>query len=112
LKRILRHTKGTLEIKLIYKRYDFGEILFGYVDADRANNETDRRSTTGYLFKMFNNCLVTWNTKRQNSVAASSIEAEYMALFEAVKESLLNSIKMHSHSYKPHRSRAVETYRC
>jgi len=28
------------------------------------------------------------NTKRQNSVAASSTEAEYMGLFEAVKEAL------------------------
>lgn len=88
LKRVLRYIKGTIEIKLIYKRCDFVEKLIGYVDADWATDETDRRSTTGYVFKMFDNCTVTWNTKRQSSVAASSTEAEYMALFEAVKEAL------------------------
>jgi len=39
------------------------------------------------------------HTKRQNSVAASSTEAEYMALFEAVREtmwlkSLLDSVNI------------------
>ncbi|KAH8241673.1 hypothetical protein KR038_004769, partial [Drosophila bunnanda] len=61
--------------------------------------ENDRKSTTGYLFKMFNSNVICWNTKRQNSVAASSTEAEYMALFEAVREALwlkflLDSINM------------------
>lgn len=88
LKRVLRYIKGTIEVKLIYKRSNFVEKLIGYVDADWASNETDRRSITGYVFKIFENCTVTWNTKRQSSVAASSTEAEYMALFEAVKEAL------------------------
>lgn len=37
---------------------------------------------------MYNNCTISWNSKRQTSVAASSTEAEYMALFEGVKEAL------------------------
>lgn len=71
-----------------------------YVDSDWGGNDVnDRKSTTGYLFKLFNNCTITWNTNRQMSVAALSTEAEYMALFEAVKEalwlkSLAASIKM------------------
>lgn len=100
LKRVLRYVKGTIDIKLIYKRNkNYGEKLTGYVDADWASNELDRRSTTGCLFKLFENCTVTWITRRQNSVAVSSTEAEYMAVFEAVKEvlwikSLLNSINV------------------
>ena len=89
LKRILRYIKGTINIKLVYKRNEnYDEILTGYVDADWANDELDRKSTTGCLFKLFKNCTVTWFTRRQNSVAASSTEAEYMAVFEAVKEAL------------------------
>jgi len=37
---------------------------------------------------MFKSNLICWNTKRQNSVAASSTEAKFMALLEAVKEAL------------------------
>lgn len=50
--------------------------------------EDDRKSTTGFLFMMFESNIVCWNTRKQNSVAASSTEAEYMALFEAVREAL------------------------
>lgn len=88
LKRILRYIKGTIELKLIYKKNEYNELIIGYVDADWGSNETDRKSVTGFVFKLFENCTITWNSKRQNSVAASSTEAEYMAAFEAVKEAL------------------------
>lgn len=39
-----------------------------YVYSDWAGNETDRRSTTGYLFEMF------------------FTEAEYIALFEELRK--------------------------
>ncbi|KAH8307497.1 hypothetical protein KR044_008578 [Drosophila immigrans] len=98
LKRVLRYLKGTIDLKLVFKRNDmFQNILIGYVDSDWGGNDIDRKSTTGYLFNMFESNLICWNTKRQNSVAASSTEAEYMALYEAVREalwlkSLLNSV--------------------
>jgi len=89
LKRVLRYIRGNIDMKLIFKRnIDFEHVFVGYVDSDWGGNENDRKSTTGYLFKMFNSNLICWNTKRQNSVAASSTEAEYMALFEAVREAL------------------------
>jgi len=100
LKRVLRYLKGTVNIKLRFKKVaNFNNILTGCVDSDWAGNETDRRSTTGYLFKMFENCLVSWSTMKQKSVAASSTEAEYMALFEGVREalwlkSLINEINL------------------
>lgn len=89
LKRILRYLKGTINFKLTYSRGDFTNILSGYVDSNwGGDDDTDRKSTTGYLFKLFDRCVICWNTKRQASVAVSSTEAEYMALFEAVKEAL------------------------
>lgn len=86
LKRVLRYVKGTLNYKLIYKRDVFENLLTGYVDSDWAGNEIDRKSTTGYIFKMFDNCTICWNTKRQSTVATSTTEAEYMALYEGIKE--------------------------
>lgn len=89
LKRVLRYLKGTIDLKLVYKQCDFTNILCGYVDSDWGGSDIrDRKSTTGYLFQMFDQCTITWSTKRQTSVAASSTEAEYMALYEAVREAL------------------------
>lgn len=101
MKRVLRYLKGTNDLKLTYKRCGYNNILCGYVDLDWGGNDTnDRKSTTGYLFKLFEQCSITWSTKSQMSVAASSTEAEYMALYEAVREalwlkSLANSINLH-----------------
>ena len=61
--------------------------LVGYCDADWAGDKTDRKSMTGYLFKL-GNSIVTWKCKKQQTVALSSTEAEYMALGDAVKELL------------------------
>lgn len=89
LKRVLRYLKGSQNIKLVYERGNYINLLSGYVDSDWGGNDlNDRRSTTGYLFKLFDRCTICWNTKRQASVAASPTEAEYMALFEAVREAL------------------------
>lgn len=88
LKRLLRYLKGSMSFKLTYTQSDYNNILSGFVDSDWGSNEVDRKSTTGYLFKLFEQCTVCWQTKRQLTVAASSTEAEYMALFEAVREAL------------------------
>lgn len=67
--------------------------MSGYVVSDWAGSVTDRKSTSGYLFKLFESYVICWNSKKQNSIAVSSTEAEYIALFEAVREALwLNSL--------------------
>lgn len=99
LKHLLRYIKGTVDLKLTYEKCDYKQLIVGYVDSDWGGDLIDRKSTTGHLFKVFDNCTISWNTRKQNSVAASSTEAEYMALFEAAREaiwlkSLLNSISI------------------
>lgn len=70
------------------------DIIHGYVDADWASFELDRHSTSGFVFKVFD-CTVTWGTKKQNCIALSSTEAEYVALTDGVKEAkwLLQTLK-------------------
>ena len=89
LKRVLRYIKGSMNFKLTYIRGAYKDLLSGYVDSNwGGDDEKDRKSTTGYLFKLFEQCVICWSTKRQTSVATSSTEAEYMALYEAVREAL------------------------
>ncbi|GJT14077.1 retrotransposon protein, putative, ty1-copia subclass [Tanacetum coccineum] len=59
----------------------------GFVDADYAKDPDKGRSITGYVF-MVHGCVVSWKATLQHVVALSTTEAEYMALTEAVKESI------------------------
>ncbi|KAK9701596.1 hypothetical protein QE152_g30478 [Popillia japonica] len=58
--------------------------LVGYADADWAS-DYDRKSTTGYLFKVYNNTVV-WKSRKQATVALSTTEAEIVSLCEATVE--------------------------
>ncbi|GKF55289.1 hypothetical protein Tco_0165629, partial [Tanacetum coccineum] len=51
-----------------------------YRDADFAGCQDTRRSTSGSI-QLLGDRLISWSTKRQKSVAISSTEAEYIALF-------------------------------
>lgn len=59
--------------------------LEGY--ADWAGCPVDQRSYTGFVFKL-SGAVISWKFRKQRTVALSSIEAEYMALTEAVREAL------------------------
>lgn len=62
-------------------------LMYGYCDADYAGDLDTRRSTTGYVF-IYGGAAITWQSRRQPTVAASTAEAEYMAAANAVKEAL------------------------
>ena len=93
VKRIMRYLKGTKEKKLIYASpwsqavefENYVPSITAFSDADYAGCLDTRRSTTGYIVKLDGNT-ITWSTKRQSTVAASSTESEYMAITEAAKE--------------------------
>ena len=53
-------------------------------DSDWAGAES-RKSTTGYV-SVLAGAAITWNSTLQRTVALSSMEAEYIALSETVKE--------------------------
>ena len=55
------------------------------MDADWAGDKSTRKSTTGYCF-IFGEGAISWASRRQNTIALSSCEAEYIALADAAKE--------------------------
>jgi hypothetical protein len=82
-KRVLRYLQGTSTLGITYRPLPLR--LEGYSDTDWAGDLDTRRSTTGYVV-MLNNGAITWRSRRQPTVALSTIESEYMALTEATKE--------------------------
>lgn len=50
--------------------------LCAFSDDNWAEELTDRKSTTGFVYKLGRGA-VSWSSKKQNSVALSSTEAEY-----------------------------------
>lgn len=78
LKRILRYLKGTIDMGLTLSN-DTDSVLRAYSDSDHAGCTDTRRSTGGFCTFLGLN-LISWSTKRQDSVARSSTEAEYRAL--------------------------------
>lgn len=87
VKKILKYLAGTIEFGLCYQSKPQTTDLIGYSDADYANDLTSRRSMTGYVF-MKNGAAVTWSSQRQQSVALSTTEAEFMAACAATKETI------------------------
>ena len=74
---ILKYVKSTINVGLWYPRG--GDLkLRGFSDADYAGDTPTRKSTSGTL-TYFGDCLVSWYSKKQPSVAQSSTEAEYIS---------------------------------
>lgn len=86
LKRVLRYLQGTVDLSLEFPVDKNCEIdMEAYADADWAGDSTTRKSTSGYIIKLFG-CLVLWQSRRQSSVSLSTAEAEYISASEACSD--------------------------
>jgi hypothetical protein len=61
----------------------------GFSDSDWAGEVADRKSTGGYVFTLSNDGpAISWKSQKQDVVALSSCEAEYMAGCAAAQEAI------------------------
>jgi hypothetical protein len=88
LERVFRYLWATSDHQLVFEQgAPSGSTLIGYADADWASNVNDRKSTSGYTFKLAG-ATVSWSSKKQTCVALSSTEAEYISRAHAAKEAI------------------------
>ena len=86
--KLLRYFMGSRDMTISYDRNgENRNVLVGYVDSDWAADVDTRRSQTGYVFYL-NGGPVSWQSKKQTTVALSTVEAEYMAMAAAAQEAL------------------------
>jgi hypothetical protein len=76
-KRVLRYIAGTVQFGLWFERNKKVNLV-GYSDSDWASSLDDRKSTSAYTFTLGSG-VISWSSKKQNSIALSSMEAEYIA---------------------------------
>lgn len=84
-KRVLQYLHTTASLKLKYCRTE--NQLQGFADSDWGSDKEDRISFTGYAFKLAGSA-ITWKACKQDTVAKSSAEAEYMSLGDATGEAV------------------------
>jgi hypothetical protein len=77
VKRIMRYLVYTPKFGLWYPKGSTFDLI-GYSDADYDGCKIDRKSTSGTC-QFLGRSLVSWASKKQNSVALSTVEAKYIA---------------------------------
>jgi len=86
LKHALSYVKGTLNYGITYF-CNSSLRPFEYVDSDYAGDVDEWKSIEGHMF-FVGDRLVSWASKHQETVALSTVEAEYMAFTQATQQAL------------------------
>ncbi|KAK8636304.1 hypothetical protein V6N13_005008 [Hibiscus sabdariffa] len=86
VKNILKYLRRTKDVFLVF--VDEEELgIKCYTDASFQTDKDDSRSQSGFVF-CHNEGAVSWNSSKQDTVADSTTEAEYVAANEATKEAV------------------------
>ena len=80
-KKVFRYLQGTKNLMLTYRRTDTLGVV-GFSDSDYADGVDDKKSTSGYIFMMAEGA-VSWKNVKQRLTTSSTMEAEYLACYEA-----------------------------
>jgi hypothetical protein len=85
-KRVLRYIQGTLGYGIKYDS-KVETKLIGFCDSDWAGCMDDMKSTSGYVFSLGSGAF-SWCSKKQQTVAQSSAEAEYVSAGVATQQAI------------------------
>ena len=86
VRRIFKYIDSTSSTDIQYFSNQNNELV-SHCDAEWAADNSDRKSTHGFVF-LFGSGPVSWMSKKQTSISTSSTESEYIAIADAVREAL------------------------
>ncbi|KAJ9542569.1 hypothetical protein OSB04_029075 [Centaurea solstitialis] len=87
VKNILKYLRRTKEIFLVFGGTEDEISVTGYSDASFQTDRDDFRSQSGYVFTL-NGGAISWKSSKQDTIADSTTEAEYIAASDAAKEAV------------------------
>ncbi|KAI3691360.1 hypothetical protein L2E82_49707 [Cichorium intybus] len=98
VKQIFKYLKGTKAMGLWYPIGDNFKLQ-AFTDSDHAGCKLDRKSTSGGC-QFLGGRLVSWSSKKQNCVALSSAEAEYVAASTCCSQVLWMKTQLMDYGYR------------
>ena len=78
VKGVLRYLQRIVDYGIIYTNSSDARLT-RFTNSDQAGNVDDPRSIIGYAFNIGSR-VITWSSKKHNTVSLSSAEAEYQAM--------------------------------
>ncbi|XP_054015388.1 uncharacterized protein LOC128896207 [Hylaeus anthracinus] len=106
-KRVLCYLKATSKYCITYIRNN--EKLKANSDSDGAGDVDDRKSCTGNLL-VLSGGPISWKSVKQSSVALSTMEAEYAALAEVLREVIYVKRLLNHIDFKEQISDPIDVY--
>ncbi|XP_070013629.1 secreted RxLR effector protein 161-like [Nicotiana tabacum] len=85
-KRFIRYIKGTINYGVKFQKSQNLKLL-GYSDSDWVGSVDDMKSTSGYCFSLGSR-IFSWYSNKQDIVAQSTAEAEFVATTSATNQAL------------------------
>ena len=97
-KMVIRYVKGTCDFGIKFTRSKKFELV-GFLDSDWGGSIDDMRSTPGYCFTFGSSFFFSWCSKKQEIVAQSTTELEFIVATTAVNQTIwlrniLNNLNM------------------
>jgi len=98
--RVLQYVKSTADFRLHFNSSNTGsnDQLTGYTDSNWANDSADRKSRGCHVF-LLSNRAVLWQSRKQDLIAMTTLEAENIACSKGSREAKWR-LQLHQHIHR------------